>query len=30
MNSTPQNTDQIDGYTIPIDPINDLHCDSCQ
>jgi len=23
-------TDQVDGYEIPVDPLDDLQCDSCQ
>jgi hypothetical protein len=23
-------TDQVDGYDVPVDPMDDLQCDSCQ
>jgi hypothetical protein len=23
-------TDQVDGYQVPVDPMDDLQCDSCQ
>jgi hypothetical protein len=28
--STPDSCTHIDGYEIPVDPMDDLHCDSCQ
>jgi hypothetical protein len=28
--SNPDLTDQVDGYAIPLDPMDLLQCDSCQ
>jgi hypothetical protein len=28
--SNPDLTDQVDGYAIPLDPMDLLNCDSCQ
>jgi len=22
--------DSVDGYAVPVDPMDDLHCESCQ
>lgn len=30
MNRTPDKLEQIGEYQVPIDPMDDLDCDSCQ
>jgi len=28
--STSKESDSIGGYTVPVDPMDDLYCESCQ
>jgi len=30
MSDPTGNLEQVDGYEVPVDPMDDLECDSCQ